>query len=71
MTTPIVALAISASEFAELLSISRRHLLTLHNRGKLPRPLHLGRSVRWSLEEIRAWLAAGAPDQQQWVQMHR
>ena len=35
----------------------------------LPRPLHLGRSVRWTLEEIRAWLAAGAPSQKEWEQL--
>jgi len=34
--------------------------------GKLPRPLKIGGAVRWRLDEIRAWLAAGCPNRQEW-----
>lgn len=65
------ALAISASDLATLLGISRRHLLALHSQGKIPSPVHLGRSVRWDVDEVRAWLAAGAPDRDRWKKMRK
>ena len=37
--------------------------------GKLPKPIRLGRSVRWPVFEIEAWLAAGAPDRETWEAM--
>lgn len=60
------SLAISADQLAELLGISKRHLWSLNTRGKLPRPIRLGRSVRWSLPDVREWLASGAPDRDAW-----
>ncbi|HKQ47605.1 MAG TPA: helix-turn-helix domain-containing protein [Phycisphaerae bacterium] len=59
-------LAITADEVAELLGISRAHLWKLHSSGRLPRPIRLGRAVRWSVSEIQAWLAAGAPPRERW-----
>ena len=59
-------LAISAHVAAELLSISERHLWTLHSSGRLPAPVRLGRAVRWRREELEQWLAAGAPPRDQW-----
>lgn len=65
------ALAITAEELAELLGISKRHLWSLNAKAKLPRPVRLGRSVRWSLPEVRDWLAAGAPDREAWERSRR
>lgn len=65
------ALAITAEELAELLGISKRHLWSLNAQAKLPRPVRLGRSVRWSLPEVREWLASGAPDRDTWERAQR
>lgn len=56
------ALLISAAEVARLLDITQRALWRLKASGRLPRPLMLGRAVRWRREEIRLWIAAGCPD---------
>ena len=37
--------------------------------GRLPRPLKVGRSNRWRLAEIRAWIEAGAPPNAEWQAM--
>ena len=70
-TVSETSLAVSADEFAELLGISKRHLWSLNAQGKLPRPIRLGRSVRWRLDEIRDWLAAGAPDRDCWEETRK
>ena len=54
------------NELARLLGVSPRHLARLSASGQLPQPVRLGRSVRWSLDEIARWLQAGAPDQATW-----
>jgi len=59
-------LALSASEVAETLGISERHLWSLHAAGLVPRPVSLGRSKRWPVDELRAWLAAGSPPRDKW-----
>ena len=62
-------LALSAADAAKLLNISERHLWSLKSRGRLPQPVRLGRSVRWRLDELRAWLEADCPDRQTWERM--
>lgn len=59
-------LAYSAMQLAERLSVSLRHIRRMDAAGKLPRPVRLGRSVRWPLREVEAWLSAGAPDRRTW-----
>ncbi|MDC0307984.1 helix-turn-helix domain-containing protein [Planctomycetaceae bacterium] len=59
-------LLLPASEAARLLGISKRHLHTLNVSGRLPRPIRLGRSVRWNADELRAWIAAGCPERSRW-----
>jgi predicted DNA-binding transcriptional regulator AlpA len=34
--------------------------------GLLPKPVRIGHSVRWSVEEIKRWIAAGAPCRVEW-----
>lgn len=61
-------LALSASELAKLLAISERHLWAMHADGRLgPEPIALGRAKRWYLEEVKRWLAAGAPARNSWL----
>ena len=60
------ALAVDAKEAAHMLSVSVRHLRALNSSGRLPRSIRFGRAVRWRVDELRAWLAAGAPERGKW-----
>ena len=62
-------LAYTADDLAFLLNCSKRHIAALHSSGRLPRPIRLGRSVRWRADELRAWLDAGAPSRERWEAM--
>lgn len=61
--------AVSARGLAAMMGVSLRHIRRLDCTGKLPKPVRLGRSVRWPVAEIEAWLAAGAPDRRTWKGM--
>ena len=63
--------ALRPAEVAQLLGISVRHLWSLNSSGRLPRPLRLGRSVRWRADELHAWLAAGAPERSRWESIQK
>ena len=62
-------LAISARQLATRMGVSLRHIRRADSAGLIPRPVHIGRSVRWPLHEINGWLTAGAPDRRTWEQM--
>ncbi len=62
--TPLV---VSAKDLAALLGASERHIRRMDAAGQLPAPLSLGRLRRWSLQEIRDWLAAGCPSRHDWI----
>lgn len=63
-------LALSAKGAAAALGISRAQLWKLHASGKIPLPIYLGtKAPRWRADELRAWLAAGAPDRETWQRM--
>jgi len=55
-----------AAEAAKLLSVSERHFYKLHSSGRVPRPIRLGRAVRWRADELRDWVAAGTPPRDRW-----
>jgi len=59
-------LALSADEVAEALGISRAHVWKLASTGRLPKPVRLGRAVRWARKDLEEWLAAGAPSRDRW-----
>lgn len=48
-------------DIATLLKASNRHVRRLADSGRMPRPLHIGRLVRWRIAEVDEWLAAGCP----------
>ena len=60
---------LSAADLAQQFKVSIRHIRRLDATGQLPRPVRIGRLVRWLSAEIDAWLQAGAPDQRTWEQM--
>jgi excisionase family DNA binding protein len=63
-------LVLTAEEVAELLCISRAHVFRLQSSGHLPRPIRLGRAVRWPRAVLEAWLEAGAPPRDRWEEMN-
>ncbi len=67
--TGVAKFALSAEEVAGALGISRAHVFKLHSSGRLPRPVKLGRAVRWPRKDLEEWLAAGAPPRDRWEAM--
>ena len=61
-----ITLLISAAELARRLGVSLRHVRRMDAAGKLPTPVRLSRCVRYSADEVCAWIAAGAPDRRTW-----
>lgn len=59
-------LAVDARGLAGLLCCGLRTVRTWDAAGKLPAPIRIGGRVVWRVSEIRAWLAAGAPDRAEW-----
>ena len=62
----ISPLAHSPSDLSRLLGISVCHLRRLESAGKIPKPVRLGRLLRWPASEIEQWLAEGSPDRKAW-----
>ena len=60
---------LTAKAVGEMLSLSKRQIFRLNSSGKIPAPVRIGGAVRWSVEEISAWLAASAPDRRTWEAM--
>lgn len=58
---------ISCKQLAAMLSLSKRQIHRLNSSHKLPVPIKIGGSIRFDLEnDIKPWLAAGAPDREKW-----
>jgi predicted DNA-binding transcriptional regulator AlpA len=64
--TAVQPLAVRAAAAAELLGVSLRFFRSLDTSGRLPRGVSLGRTKLWRMDELRAWLAAGAPCRDAW-----
>ncbi|TKJ38935.1 MAG: hypothetical protein CEE38_04365 [Planctomycetes bacterium B3_Pla] len=58
-----------AKTLGQKLSLSKRQIFRLNSCGKIPAPIRIGGAVRWSAQEISAWLAASAPDRRTWEAM--
>ena len=65
-----VVLMLAAKGVAKALSMSERQVRKLDSGGKIPKPIKLQGSVRWSCDELRAWIAAGAPTRDVWENMN-
>jgi prophage regulatory protein len=58
---PSVKLLVSANELATMLDVSERTIWRLLSAQKIPRPLHIGGSVRWRVQEVNEWIESGCP----------
>jgi excisionase family DNA binding protein len=58
---PATKLLVSADELATMLGVSERTIWRLLSAHKIPRPLHIGGSVRWRMADVTAWIAHGCP----------
>ena len=47
---------IDIKEVARRLSVSRQTVMRLVEAGQFPRPIHVGRSLRWRLADVQAWI---------------
>ena len=52
---------IDVDAVATLCDCSPRHVRRMADSGAMPRPIHLGRLVRWRRADVDQWLAAGCP----------
>lgn len=74
-TTPTQAagpsgqLTLPAADAARLCGISRASWFKLRAADRVPAPIRLGGCVRWRVDELHAWLDAGAPPRPTWERM--
>jgi len=52
---------INTKQAAKLLKVAPRTLWQMYATGKMPRPIRLGRAVRWSLDVLRKWIEDRCP----------
>ena len=52
---------LKVSDVAERLGCSTRTVYRLIATGNLPKPLRIGKLIRWEREGFEAWIAAGCP----------
>jgi excisionase family DNA binding protein len=60
------SLLIGIDELAGLLTVSRRTIHQMDQRGHLPRCRLPIRHRKWDRREIEAWVSAGCPDRVRW-----
>ena len=58
-------LLIDSKQVAKLLKVCEKTVWTMYTTGKMPPPIRIGRAVRWSYEELKAWVAARCPTQEE------
>ena len=61
------ALLTDIAGVAALLRVSKRTAYRLDDDGQIPAPITLGKTKRWRVAEIEAWLRAGAPARKAWT----
>ncbi len=55
---------LTIQDVAELCGISNEHVRRLVDRGAFPKPIRLGRSVRFRLSDVMAWVESGCSPSQ-------
>jgi predicted DNA-binding transcriptional regulator AlpA len=59
-------LLVTARVAAEMCGKSLRTWRTWDTAGRIPRPVRIGRSTLWRIDELRAWVAAACPRRDVW-----
>jgi len=65
-TSGDVTLLVTAKQAASTCGKSLRTWRTWDAAGLIPRPVRIGRSTLWRVDELREWVAAGCPCRQEW-----
>ena len=52
-----------ARDVSHRLSVSTRTVWRLLSANQIPKPVRIGRSVRWQREVVEEWIRSGCPDQ--------
>jgi len=56
-----VALLLTPKDVEALIKVSPRKLRAMKSAGELPKPVMIGRLVRYRRADIEKWVAAGCP----------
>ena len=67
----VMKLLVTRTEAAELCAVSARTWDRLRSAGKIPAPVQVGGSPRWSVTELQNWVAAGCPERSVWQQIRQ
>ncbi len=62
---------LTAQMLAERLSLSKRQVHRLNSAGRIPKPLRVGGSIRWSERTVNRWIEAGTPDRKTFEAMQQ
>jgi excisionase family DNA binding protein len=54
-------LLVDSREAAKMLNVSSRTLWSLYNSGAMPKPIRIGRVIRFSYDALREWVDSGCP----------
>jgi excisionase family DNA binding protein len=54
---------VTARQVATILQVSNRTLWRMLSAKRLPAPIRVGGIVRWRVDAIETWIAAGCPEQ--------
>jgi predicted DNA-binding transcriptional regulator AlpA len=61
-TKTVEPLLVDLSTLASMLDVSSKTVRRLLATNQLPTPLRLGRSLRWSVDILKKWIADGCPE---------
>lgn len=59
-------LLLTAKEAAEMCGKKQRTWRSWDAAGYIPKPVRLGGSTLWRLEELKSWIEAGCPRRSEW-----
>ena len=75
MERPKEHLTYTRAQLADALGVSLRTLATMDASDAIPQAIKIGSGTRppkrWTVAEVRDWLAAGAPSRTEWNEMRR